>query len=255
MAIICWGNLAKSADSTEKIEQSIEAYVESHNENPNAHQIEGSSLYMHRINEMLDHANGSVQMAHLSKDSHIGMSAFESLDAWNTLGIVNSGIFGAQIQTDIAGDGDTAYMVTNSKSGSPYVLFESSPFFQTTIRFGSLSNVEIYITVGDVKVDPDGTTGFGFKIVNDQLYAWWNVFEGDNTELLQTIVPVNYTLRCYMDSELGLIYFYVNGVLKYTANTGIIYDGTIQYFLYWIKTTDGTNKAIYPKDWLFQQDR
>jgi len=68
MAIICWGNLAKSADDTQRIEQAIQGYVEDHNENVNAHQIEGSSLYMHRVNSELDHLAESV------KNFHIGYS-------------------------------------------------------------------------------------------------------------------------------------------------------------------------------------
>lgn len=61
MPIICWGNLAKSADDTLRIEQSISDYVEGHNEDPNAHQSYGSSLYMHRFDSILDHVYQSVQ--------------------------------------------------------------------------------------------------------------------------------------------------------------------------------------------------
>ena len=60
MAIICWGNLAKAANDTLKIEQSIMGYVETHDENPNAHMGEDYALGAHRLATMLDHSPYSV---------------------------------------------------------------------------------------------------------------------------------------------------------------------------------------------------
>lgn len=60
MAIICWGNLAKSAESTQRIEQSIEDYIESHDENPNAHMGPDYALGAHRLMVELDHLPYSI---------------------------------------------------------------------------------------------------------------------------------------------------------------------------------------------------
>ena len=65
MTIICWGNLAKSADSTERIEQAIEGYIESHNDNPNAHMGDDYSLGAHRLQTALDHPYGSIKYYHV----------------------------------------------------------------------------------------------------------------------------------------------------------------------------------------------
>ncbi len=70
MAIICWGNLAKAADETTRIEESISDYVERHDENVNAHQVYGSSLYMHRIQDELDHKFGSVDFKWLALNKY-----------------------------------------------------------------------------------------------------------------------------------------------------------------------------------------
>ena len=69
MAIICWGNLAKSADDTERIEQAIQGYVEDHNENVNAHMGEGYALGAHRLQTVLDHPYGSIRYWHV-EDIH-----------------------------------------------------------------------------------------------------------------------------------------------------------------------------------------
>jgi hypothetical protein len=65
MPIICWGNLAKSADDTERIEQSIQGYVEGHDENPNAHMGADYSLGAHRLQTMLDHPYDSIKYYHV----------------------------------------------------------------------------------------------------------------------------------------------------------------------------------------------
>lgn len=61
MAIVCWGNLAKSAESITKIEQSMEGYVSGHNQNPNAHMADGYSLFEHRDQPIIDHVFYSVR--------------------------------------------------------------------------------------------------------------------------------------------------------------------------------------------------
>jgi len=60
MPIICWGNLAKSASETTRIEQSMMGYVEAHDENPNAHMGPDYALGAHRLQTILDHAPYSI---------------------------------------------------------------------------------------------------------------------------------------------------------------------------------------------------
>ena len=60
MAIICWGNLAKSGDDTTRVEQSIHHYVQTHDENPNAHMGEDYALGVHRLQAVIDHAPYSI---------------------------------------------------------------------------------------------------------------------------------------------------------------------------------------------------
>ena len=66
MTIICWGNLAKSADETQRIEQAIQEYVEGHDENPNAHMGADYALGAHRLQAALDHPYGSIRYWHVA---------------------------------------------------------------------------------------------------------------------------------------------------------------------------------------------
>jgi len=61
MPIICWGNLAKSADDTTRIEQAIMGYIEGHDANPNAHMGEDYSLGAHRLSVEIDHLPYSIR--------------------------------------------------------------------------------------------------------------------------------------------------------------------------------------------------
>lgn len=69
MAIICWGNLAKSADSTQRIEESMQEYISTHDSDPNAHMGEDYALGAHRLQVALDHPPNSVQYFHV-RDIH-----------------------------------------------------------------------------------------------------------------------------------------------------------------------------------------
>jgi len=65
MPIICWGNQAKSANDTTRIEQAIDEYVERHNENPNAHMGADYALGAHRLQNVMDHPYSSIYPWHI----------------------------------------------------------------------------------------------------------------------------------------------------------------------------------------------
>jgi len=71
MAIVCWGSLAKAANDTLKIEESILGYIENHDENPNAHMGPDYALGAHRLATMLDHSPYSVFNKFLYPQSRI----------------------------------------------------------------------------------------------------------------------------------------------------------------------------------------
>ena len=68
MGIICWGNLAKSADDVTRVEQAIQDYIEDHDWNPNAHMGDDYALGVHRLQTVMDHLPSSVYPEHLNPD-------------------------------------------------------------------------------------------------------------------------------------------------------------------------------------------
>ena len=63
MTVFCWGNLGKSADDSQRIEEAIQAYVENHDANPNAHMGEDYALGAHRLMVEIDHLPYSAKNA------------------------------------------------------------------------------------------------------------------------------------------------------------------------------------------------
>ena len=256
MAIICWGNLAKSADDTQRIEQSIQAYVEDHDENVNAHQVYGSSLYMHRVNEILDHLDGSLRMQHFPLDQIIGIGSFESFDGWNTYGLANPGMLGALLRPTTAGINDYAYLYPKGYAGANFTFDPmKNPIFQTTVLIGNNTNQLIYIVAGDAVID-NPFTAVGFKISSGTMYAFWMKDSVEHTSEITGVTMIGvHCFRIKVDSSVPSIEFYVDGELKYTATTDIPVDAPNILCSYYIKNLSDALRTIWPIDWFFQQDR
>lgn len=256
MTIVCWGNQAKSASDTQRIEQAIQAYVEDHNEDVNAHQLEGSALYMHRVNEKLDHLEGSVSSEFFVNNKIFALGTFESFDGWTTSGDCDPGVFGARIQPVSALDDDVAFIYPNSLVGATLSLDPAkNPFFQTTVLLASDEGHISYFGLGAAAGDEAGHF-IGFKIQSDTVYAcWWS----DGVEYKSEIAGITVTgLHCYrvrVDSENSQILFYVDGVLKYTASANFPDFTATTLFFWYIENTGDAKKTMYICDWVFQQDR
>jgi len=254
MPVICWGNLAKSADDTQKIEQSMQDYVENHNENVNAHQVYGSSLYMHRIEALLDHQFGSVDFRFLSLTKSFLFTAFESTDGWSKYGTFTAYIFGAELITT-ADQNDKAIAFVESRSGLTAITLSKNPFFQTSFVLPLTTNQLIYAAAGDMTGMEDGDA-FGFKISNGTLYA----FVRDGATIYQTeITGITLTelnvYRAYFDYDEQKVYFYVNGVLKHTESAHPPNNGSAIFFTLYVKTLTTATRSLFVSDLLFMQDR
>ncbi|MDD5006361.1 MAG: hypothetical protein PHS93_08415 [Candidatus Omnitrophica bacterium] len=254
MPIICWGNLAKSADDTQRIEQSIQDYVENHNDNENAHQVYGSSLYMHRFESLLDHQFGSVDFRYLSLNKILIMSCFESMDGWETSGFIEARILGTRFYTGSTIH-DTA--VARAQYWTPQIVltFAKNPFFQTTACFISDTFQLAYLALGDPLNEAEGE-GFGFKISNGNLYAFTIHGGSETTEQITGIdITEAHVYRAYMDSGEGKIYFYVDGVLRSTFSSDLPTGDCTWFIYYYIETTTNGSRSFYLADLLFMQDR
>jgi len=70
--MITWGQLAKSQDDPEKIEEAIARMISEHNADPEAHLCEGGSLRSHKMAEIIDHLVNSILGEKLHKSAKVG---------------------------------------------------------------------------------------------------------------------------------------------------------------------------------------
>ena len=255
---VTWSSLSKSvADLTTIVEQ-IAADILAHNLDPSAHGQSGEGIYTHRIASILDHADGSISFKKFLYDNILISTAFSSLDGWEQIpgaGAISCRIMGSCIRTG-ATLNDEAELYIDSDNLDIVLDPTKNPFFQTTVQMGSDEDVVAYIVCGD-KEGGGSNDSFGFKIVDDALYAYWTKGGVVNTQAIAGITLTDFNVyRAWIDSTAEEIYFYVNGTLEYTATANFPTDTTIQFFGYYIKTTKNLwNKSMYPIDFYFEQDR
>lgn len=255
MPIVCWGNLAKSADSTQRIEQSIQAYIEGHDENPNAHMGADYALGAHRLATELDHLEGSVSFYHLVMNQIVCMVAFESLDGWISQGSNYPGLLGALMSTDGASPVDKSWLYTDSKY-SIGIDPAKNPFFQATVAMVDTTGYTGRVGFG-APGSGEGIGCFGFKLTNNKIYAeWWETDETQHTHELTGLAASGiHCYRAYHNTALDKTYFYVDGVLEYTLNGSLNPDGCGKIFEFYLERTTASQRYMYPIDFLFQQDR
>jgi IS1 family transposase len=210
---------------------------------------------MHRVNERLDHALGSIDLSYLSRLKAMFLSAFESFDGWSlTASASDAGIMSSYIATS-AVNGNRASLRFESNSIGYLLDASKNPIFQITCKLCSSDNVEVFLGCGDPDNLDQGDC-WGFKFVNGTEYAVWAKDETPYTQEISNVVTTDFhTYRVEVDNDNQVIRFYVDGVLKYTATTnypGIGGDATVYL---WIETQENVVKTLYLVDHFFSQDR
>ncbi len=253
--ILCWGNLAKSADDTTRIEESIQDYIEEHNSDPNAHMGEDYALGVHRLQNVLDHMPGSIGMEFFTMNTMTISFNFESFDSFLTTGIASEGMAYGRLLSNNGTGNNPAYAKTFHQAKVKWIDFTKNPIFQTTISVQQITNQIIYVACCSLD-DNDDQDGFGFKIVNNILYAWWDSNGVEYTEEIQEITAnTMYCLRAKISNNGTKLEFYVNGVCLYTEETHLPTQKTSHIIWYQIQHTSGDGNTMYLHDLQFQIDR
>lgn len=264
MALPVWGNLEKSQVDSETIEEAIVRLIQAHEDDANAHLETGESLQSHKVSAIIDHvarsiiydkiAEFGIDFKKLVGDQYMLMTCFESKDGWNAIDgdagyIVSAGILGLIVQTD--GDaGDDVTFASEPDVVDPVIKFSKDGFFQTTLRCFQTTTQIIYYVIGEP------SEGYGFKIVNNTLYAFHCNGAGEvTTEIAGITLTVHNIYRAVFDATAGNIKFYVNGVLKATHDADLPAGDTSFLFALFIETTAGGVRTVEVRDLIISQER
>ncbi len=242
MSVVNWGLLEKSQVDDEKIEEAIDRIVGNHNDNEDAHLAAGQALQSHKASEIIDHAARSVVRDKLDFDRFTIDEHFSTIDAWNkSAGVFLDNIAQMSLTTTaVTNNRQQAYITPGDSQGDAAADIQN-PIWETRVQFAYNTSQEIYIIQGDL----DAPAGWGFKVVNNTMYAVWI----DNASVEHTVslgtISLNhfYRLRCELVYGVSLKW-YRDDELVHTETTFILSNSMI-FMWYSIKTTTTASRIMY----------
>jgi len=251
MSVVTWGTLAKTVDDKETIEDYVSSKLNEHNEDYSAHSQANEPIYNHRNADVLDHLDDSVTFEKVDGTvlgpRYVVSTQFESLDGFDFTPLAVTHKVG--ILTISADDNEVD---NHADIENELVDWAKDPYFQSTFFLEELTSQIAYIGIGDGQA---GLPFVGFKIVNGSIYACW--VDNSNVEHLSSAIS-GYTLTdkitigAYYDYGTD-VKFYVNRVLKHTADTDLPTDSPDRLCHQSLTVTSVNERMLYILYFLFVQ--
>ena len=238
-----WGMLSKAQDDAETVEEAIARLIAVHESDEEAHLGTGDSLQSHKAAEIIDHLAKSVLRDKLNFHYFTIDTIFESIDAWTFSGnYVLNGLNALEIYTAASLNSVSYGYLATIDNQQDQAAYENNPNFEVRAYFPDIDEIISYIgPIGEAGVD-----GFGFKQVDNKLYAYYA--DDSGVEQLEEIYTLtgndNLFLRCSYDYATKTHYWYINAVLEYSE----VYDHSVNpgaYVMFYVKTTDTSAKSIW----------
>lgn len=226
MTTINWGNLTKSQDDNETIEQAIDRLISAHEASSDAHLGVGESLETHKSFEIIDHPAGSVLADKITRNEILWFSNFGENALWNKNN-VHDYEWPLMSLPEAPDTADQAYMYFESTSFLLYVIHDSKDvIFQVSMSIES-DDTTSYGHVGfGVRQSLVGV-GFGFKIMKNGCQAYVKSYTTTSTANISNLVDgERHVLRAEYNHVDNNVYFYSDGVLLATIE---IPSGSFQY--------------------------
>jgi hypothetical protein len=251
---IAWYLLPRTSTDLQSIMEAIDAKILTHNQDPSAHGQTGEGIEVHRSDSVLDHEPGSVFLGHVTTERILRMGPIESLDGWATAGTITQGAFETRIQTAAAINAE-AYLAIRTNGLTAKLIETMDPYFSTTVYISSETDVLAYIVAGAQPGDGQNDS-FGFKIEDDQAYAYWTRAGVQHTQAVagywfESAIPFKVVVR----SDEEEIDFYVGGILRYTATADFPNTSNNYLFEFYIKTLAASAKNMRIADLLLEIGR
>jgi hypothetical protein len=212
MSLENWGGMTKAQDDSTTIDEAIASAILAHEEDSESHMGAGESIENHRINDVLDHPQGSV-VADKSANSQITLSTcFETLDTWEFAGsFISNGFPFVSFGTTTSNNNIAElhlWEVTAFKSED----FDKNLFFQTTFStdYHGAGDYEIMLGMDDTF---NNYIVMGVKIVDNAVTGYFRDGDTLHSVSLGTITRgTTHTIRCFNNKSTGKVEFWINGV-------------------------------------------
>jgi len=249
MPVLNWGDLAKSQEDPETIEEAIARIIAEHNDDEESHLGEGQSLEAHKGAEIIDHLQGSVLGDKFSNREFFLSFPFESLDEYSKSGAgISNDIAGYRLETG-ATINTERYLKALAQYSNTYYNIGRDVTFQFYAHFTSITNQIAYILAGGNIIE-EGAPGVGFKVLNGTLYAVesvWGVedFIDYTSEITGIDITGEHIYRVQTITAENKAYFYVDGVLKATLTLHTNDDVGLVMWSSYLKNTAAEQKYVW----------
>lgn len=268
MAVLNWGDLTKSQEDGETIEEAIARLIVAHNANEESHLDTGQSLQSHKAAEIIDHLAGSIIEDKIGDQEITNEkfkfnqfkieSFFESIDSWETAvfgtGSITEGLASLVLKTGVTINSWVRVSAAAWSEGDA-TKYLKDPRFIIIAKVMANTDQEIYLVAGSWDLD-----GFGFYIEDGTVYAL-HLKDGSEykTDISGGIDVTEWHRYKAVYTSGSKIEFYIDDVLKATHDSNLPEDGLdsadeLNFMSYRIKNTAGANKRLVLKYCVLQQD-
>jgi len=240
MTLPLWGQLEKSQDDNESVEDAIVRLIAVHEADPDSHLGVGESLEMHKAEDVIDHKIGSVLVDKMSYTEDITELNFESLDGLGINGDVDISD-GPRLSLYIeTGAVEFSQAYTTLAYGADYLDFTRDMLFQfSAVNIYGMSNFNAFFVFGSYYASGDHE-GMGFVWNNTVVKGF---VRGDGATNYTADLSIDNTFshvfRVQWDAILKKAYFYIDGVLKATI-TIVTISGSSEPELFFRAETNGS---------------
>jgi len=251
MAQLTWGDLVKSQDDNETIEEAIARIIAQHNNDEEAHLATGQSLQSHKGAQIIDHLANSVVRDKLSFDRFSIDEFFMVLTAWDcSVGVESMGYGDVQIMTTTSLNNEQSMYLIQGEGIEGQANLSQNPIWQIRIKFLHSTNQESYIG----QLEHNASVGFGFKVVGTTLYAvYFDTSNVEHTENLGSITAsLFYVFSCKVENGTD-VKWYVDGVEVFSVDS-IDCANSTSIFSITLKTTNTSYKIAHVQAVHFDAD-
>lgn len=215
-----WGSLQKSQDDSETIEEAIVRIIGDHDDDPEAHNGEGQSLEAHRTEDVLNHPPGSIVPDKISFSDLSFDTTFEDLSGFDSAGSVTASDWPGVILSVEDGGVETSTLKANLLGIIPSGDLVKTLLFD--IYFYRDTDADDYDFFAGLCNSAMSQLNLGFRIVDGEIIgaARWSGSEHNTEGLYTPGVGELVFVRVFFDPGDGVLYFYINGVLRGSLQPG-----------------------------------
>lgn len=244
MSLPLWGELQKSQDNPETIEEAIIRLIGVHNDDPTSHLGEGRSLEAHKTEGVIDHPAGSLLADKRSEKEIWRYYLCRPSEGWQTNGEetydLDSGLYLRAYENN---PNDTWAFLNSIVMGQTGDLEKYSRIFQSPVRIldaesGTEFRLGMYAGTGNPPL------GLYFDYASGVLTARAKSSTSDfqSSAITVDISELN-TYRIFLEAELEAVLFFINGVQVASLDIPVGMGNEIFQLRFEITPDDGSDDS------------